>query len=78
MNITKVLVAAAITAGAVLLASKLWNDAQLPEAAAEKRPPLAGPKVTHVIENTLHKHEGEESPMVQAFAEALEEKHAPG
>jgi len=31
-------------------------------------------RVSHIVEKTLHEHEGEESPIVAAFAEAL----APG
>ena len=30
--------------------------------------------VVQVVEETLHKHEGEDSPMVHAFEEALEHK----
>ncbi len=78
MNMTKVLALAAIAAGTALLLKELWNTEQLPDDAPARRPPLAGPRVTKVVEKTLHKHEGEDSPIVHAFEEALEEKHGAG
>jgi len=78
MNITKALALAAIAAGTALLLKELWNTEQLPEDAPTRRPPLAGRKVTQAVEKTLHKHEGEDSPFVHAFEEALEEKHSAG
>ena len=34
--------------------------------------------VVHVVEETLHKHEGEDNPIVHAFEQALEHKHSDG
>ena len=78
MNMTKAVALTAIAAGTALLLKELWNTEQLPEDAPTRRAPLAGPKVTKVVEKTLHKHEGEDSPIVHAFEEALAEKHSAG
>ncbi len=78
MNMTKAVAFTAIAAGTALLLKELWNTEQLPEDAPARRPPLAGKKITKAVEKTLHKHEGEDSPFVHAFEEALEEKHGAG
>ena len=78
--------------GAVYVALKNKKQAEAPAATGGATPsatvteapiikapiiktPMAEP-VVHVVEETLHRHEGEDNPIVHAFEEALEQKAA--
>ena len=58
--------------GAAYLALKKKKEGDVPLGTVSETP-MAEP-VVHVVEETLHKHEGEDNPIVHAFEEALEEK----
>ena len=71
--------------GAVYVALKNKKQAEAPagtvgvtpSATVTETPMIKTPMVepvAHVVEETLHKHEGEDNPIVHAFEEALEEK----
>ncbi len=70
--------------GAAYLALKGKKQAEATAGAAGVTPsatvsetPMVEP-VVHLVEETLHQHEGEDSPIVHAFEEALEEKAGHG
>lgn len=68
--------------GLVLLLTKSFQSQ--PEKAssapvpAPQAPAAAASPVAAVVEETLHQHEGEHSPFVEAFAEALHPETAHG
>ena len=69
MKTQSLLLLLAVAGGAYLLLKK--QEAS-PATAGVKKP--AAEPVIHVVEETLHQHEGEDNPIVHAFEEALAEK----
>lgn len=59
----------AATALAALVIKKL---AEQSKDSPGKAPAPDNSKVAHLVEETLHKHEGEDNPIVHAFEAALE------
>ena len=72
MKLQTVLFWAAVAGAAYLLLKK--PEAAPSGATGRSLNPDDAP-VLHVVEETLHKHEGEDNPIVHAFEEALEHKH---
>ena len=69
MKLTTLLMVAAVGAAGMLLVRRPTQPAPASEAAS---PPVS-PHVP-VVENVLHQHQGEDTPMVHAFEQALEEE----
>lgn len=72
-----------LAGGAVVLLLIRSLQSQPPQSApasgpAPKVPAPASSPVAAVVEETLHQHEGENSPFVEAFAEALHPEAAHG
>lgn len=72
MKYQNILITLAVAAIAIPLLKSLYDWAQTPSGAQSTNG--ASPKVKKMVEQTLHQHEGEDSPFVQAFEEALEEE----
>ena len=69
MKITNLLLIVAVGAAGVLLARRYVQSTPDTGAAGPAHSALAP-----VVETVLHQHEGEDSPMVHAFEQALEEE----
>jgi len=67
MNARTIILALAGGALALLLIKSLQSQ---PERSVPSPAPAPGPVVS-MVEETLHQHEGEQSPFVEAFEEAL-------
>jgi hypothetical protein len=67
MNVRSTILALAGAALALLLIKSFQSQ---PERSAPSPAPDPGP-VASMVEETLHQHEGEQSPCVAAFEEAL-------
>ena len=74
MNARTILLFLAGAAAAAVLVFALRNQASEAAPVHAVNTETGHARVTHIVEKTLHEHEGEESPIVAAFAEAL----APG
>ena len=79
MNVRSFLISLAAAAGAVYLIKTFANKAQNANSPAAL-PKADNSQVVHLVEETLHQHEGEDSPIVHAFEAALEQetKHSNG
>ena len=71
MKYQNILIPLVVTALAIPLLKSLYDWAQAPGPTTKLG---NSPKVPKMVERTLHEHEGEASPFVQAFEEALEEE----
>jgi hypothetical protein len=69
MQIHRILLTAVLAAAGYLILRKYHVD---PDAQGSRR---TKPPLMPVIENLLHEHEGEDSPLVHAFEAALEQSH---
>ncbi|BDI30841.1 hypothetical protein CCAX7_28920 [Capsulimonas corticalis] len=79
MNVKKILFWAAAVAVAVPVARVVWLRRQESSDTDARRSAKFDGKSPYreIVADTLHEHKGEESPMVRAFEEALEqETHA--
>ena len=79
MKIRTILLMAGIAAGAVYLLRKSGTSqppsaaTQAPESTAQA--PISAEPVVHMVEETLHQHEGEDNPAIHAFEEAVSHTH---
>jgi hypothetical protein len=69
MNIRKTLLFLGAAAIAAPLLKLLWDWAQTPGGAQDANG--TSPRVKRMVEETLHEHEGEQTPFLQAFEAAL-------
>lgn len=72
MNIKTLIVLLAAAAVAAYLIKNDRGKAQNAASQAPAMPKTDNSQVVHLIEETLHRHEGEDNPIVQAFEAALE------
>ena len=72
MNTRTLFIALAAAAGAAYLVKTLSNKAQKAGSLPSVTPKADNSQVVHLVEETLHQHEGEDNPIVHAFEAALE------
>ena len=68
MKATQLLLVAGAAAAAYWLSRNYGQGASKSQAVSDNSP------VVHLVDETLHKHEGEDNVMVHAFEAALEQK----
>ncbi len=80
MNAKNLIVLLAAAAGAAYLIKTYSDKAPSAGSPVSAPPKVDNSQVVHLVEETLHQHEGEDNPIVHAFEAALEHetKHENG
>jgi hypothetical protein len=80
MNARTFLISLVAAASVVYFLKTVTNKAQKAGSPAAAPSKADNSQVVHLVEETLHQHEGEDNPIVHAFEAALEQetKHSNG